>query len=255
MSDDDSNGSLDGAVHAAQVAAQEALARARMDELLLDALLRLQASNALPQGAQPVANPLPAPLPVPVPVPPPPQAGAPPPTVSQALLAALGGAGLPLSPTPSTVGLPPAVPAFGAAPLPVFGMAPPLPVKARMGPTLYSNLRENFPDAISYVRSLDMQLRSKHECRRMAQLIDQLLKEGTTVHHLSLEMCLRNLAGLQQADAFKDPSILMQFEWQPPRDIVPKEILRDAIKDAKRYQKYTRPPGGGHNGASTGGRG
>ena len=62
--------------------------------------------------------------------------------------------------------------------------------------------------------------------------------EGLTVNHLSVEMMLRYLAGWQEADALNDPTIVEQFEWQPPGGIVPSDFLWTAIQDARSRRRF-----------------
>ena len=99
--------------------------------------------------------------------------------------------------------------------------------------------------AIGYVRSVNFNnTRMAHEARRTAQAIDAL-RGGDT--ELCLEILVRTLSGLQLADEYQDPSLLAEMEWAPPESVVPRDVLRTLIKDAKRRKnlKPKKPAAGG----------
>jgi hypothetical protein len=92
--------------------------------------------------------------------------------------------------------------------------------------------------AYAYVMSLEFHNpRNMHEARRSAQIIDSFLDEGISVEYEGMEMLVRNLAGLCKSDELRDASIMEEFEWAPPEDIVPRDIFRAVAKNAQRKKK------------------
>ena len=127
-----------------------------------------------------------------------------------------------------------------------------------MGPAILAKALKFHRSVLEYVLSLEFKnQRSFHECRRIAQAVDAFLAAGIDAKFLGMEHLLRNLAGLQIADQYKDPALLEELEWDPPQDIVPKSVLRTVIKDAERRKKYLSPspaPSDPKGGAGAGGR-
>jgi len=107
-----------------------------------------------------------------------------------------------------------------------------------------SNIRANHRSALDYVRSIDFSdQRSMHEARRTAQAIDALIREGVPLHLEGMEILVRSLAGVVEADKLGEPAVLAGMEWQPPQDIVPRSVLRTVLKDAKRRKELkTKKP-------------
>jgi hypothetical protein len=88
---------------------------------------------------------------------------------------------------------------------------------------------------LDHVRAFDFKnSRSGHECRRAAQTIDALMDEGTRLSMTGMEILFRTVAGLMVADEYGDPTLLEGLEWAPPEAIVPRDILRTVMQDAKR---------------------
>lgn len=108
----------------------------------------------------------------------------------------------------------------------------------RLAEVLMSNLRANYNSALDYVRSVDFSnQRAAHEARRTAQAIDALLREGVPLHFEGMEILVRNLTGVVEADKLGESAVLTGMEWQPPQDIVPRSVLRTVLKDAKRRKE------------------
>ena len=108
----------------------------------------------------------------------------------------------------------------------------------RIAEVLMSNLRANYNSALDYVRSVDFSnTRAMHEARRTAQAIDALLREGVPLHFEGMEILVRNLTGVVEADKLGESAVLTGMEWQPPQDIVPRSVLRTVLKDAKRRKE------------------
>jgi hypothetical protein len=109
--------------------------------------------------------------------------------------------------------------------------------------------------------------KTTHEMRRTAQAVTF----GVEAYGLKFldqdigECLIRNLMGLAKADELQQPSLMNEFEWRPPLDIVPRDFLRVLVKDSSRNAKYKgkkTPPGGkpgqgkgGGNGKGSGGGG
>ena len=108
----------------------------------------------------------------------------------------------------------------------------------RLAEVLMSNLLANYNSALDYVRSVDFSSqRAMHEARRTAQAIDALLREGVPLHFEGMEILIRNLTGVVEADKLGESAVLTGMEWQPPQDIVPRSVLRTMLKDAKRRKE------------------
>lgn len=108
----------------------------------------------------------------------------------------------------------------------------------RLAEVLMSNLRANYRSAMDYVRSVDFSnQRAAHEARRTAQAIDALLRDGVPLHFEGMEILVRNLTGVVEADKLGESAVLTGMEWQPPQDIVPRSVLRTVLKDAKRRKE------------------
>ena len=103
---------------------------------------------------------------------------------------------------------------------------------------LMSNIRANYNSALDYVRSIDFHnQRAAHEARRSAQAVDALLRQGVPLHYEGMEILVRNMTGVVEADKLNESAVLTGMEWQPPQDVVPRSILRTVLKDAKRRGK------------------
>lgn len=76
--------------------------------------------------------------------------------------------------------------------------------------------------------------RNGHEARRIAQVLDALVRLNIDYDTDAMEICVRILMGLCQADTFSDPSYLDVMEWAPPTDPMPRELLRQFQKGVKR---------------------
>ena len=112
------------------------------------------------------------------------------------------------------------------------------PGDGRLAEVLMANILANHRSALDYVRSIDFSnQRSAHEARRTAQAVDALLREGVSLQLEGMEILVRNLAGVVEADKLGEPAVLTGMEWQPPQDIVPRSVLRTVLKDAKRRKE------------------
>jgi hypothetical protein len=88
---------------------------------------------------------------------------------------------------------------------------------------------------LDHVRAVDFKdQRSLHECRRTAQAIDALLAAGIPLAETGIEILFRTIAGLTLSDEYGDPTLLEEMEWAPPEAIVPRDILRTVMTNAKR---------------------
>jgi hypothetical protein len=113
--------------------------------------------------------------------------------------------------------------------------------------------------ALDYVRRYEFKnARSGHEARRVAQAIDALMSEKVSPAFLGMEILFRTLAGLQLADESADATLLDEMEWAPPEAIVPRDIFRTIVKDARRRRDLkpkppvVAAPGVGKNGTRGG---
>lgn len=109
------------------------------------------------------------------------------------------------------------------------------PGDGRIAEEVVSRMRANHRSALDYVWSLNFSnQRAGHEARRTAQALDALMREGVPLHLEGMEILVRNLAGVCEADKRGDPTVLEGLEWALPQDIVPRSVLRTVLKDAKR---------------------
>ena len=62
-----------------------------------------------------------------------------------------------------------------------------------------------------------------------------MLKGGiATVHDDCAEIALRTIAGLVEANQHDLPNLVERMEWAPPESLVPRSVLRVAVKDMQR---------------------
>ena len=109
----------------------------------------------------------------------------------------------------------------------------------RLAPELLRRIHRRARTASEFVRRHDWDnTRSSHEARRIAQVVDQALAEGITTDSLAMEMLLRNLTGLYEADVNRNPPILAELEWEPPEELIPRSVMRTVLKDAERRAKF-----------------
>jgi hypothetical protein len=95
--------------------------------------------------------------------------------------------------------------------------------------------------------------KTSHEIRRLAQIAVFAVRDGGRkfLDTDAGECLIRNIMGLAKADELQQPSLMNEFEWKPPLEIVPREFLRVLVKDSSRNAKYrgkktpTGKPGGG----------
>ena len=108
----------------------------------------------------------------------------------------------------------------------------------RLGASIMGRIVRNHGSALNFVRNVDFKnTRAMHEARRVAQAIDAFQREGVGHQYEGMEILLRTLAGLYKADEFGSQDILEQLEWAPPEDILPRGVVRTAVKDAQRQAK------------------
>lgn len=91
--------------------------------------------------------------------------------------------------------------------------------------------------------------RNFHEARRLVQIAESAIADVGLKYFLASEwgeMSMRNIAGISKSDEWNKPSLMEQFEWAPPQDIVPRDFLRMLVKDSARNDrmkpKKTVPP-------------
>jgi len=106
----------------------------------------------------------------------------------------------------------------------------------RIAHILYRRMRQGgHRKVLDHVRAVDFKnSRSRHECRRSAQAIDAFLAAGIPLEETGMEILFRTVAGLMLSDEYGDPTLLEEMEWAPPEAIVPRDILRTVMKDARR---------------------
>jgi hypothetical protein len=75
-------------------------------------------------------------------------------------------------------------------------------------------------------------------------------------YHLCLEVCVRRMVGLHQADAKRDFTLADLLERDPPdAGLLPRNRVNALLRDASLYKKFTARGGGGGHGGGGGGRG
>jgi hypothetical protein len=112
--------------------------------------------------------------------------------------------------------------------------------ESRMGPEIYIRVIDGWGSLQNYVRFNKWNnVRNSHEARRMVQIMDALVKQQgvrATVISEAGEMLMRNIAGLAKSDEWKKPSLMEQFEWKPPKDVIPRDWMRLLVKDAQKTE-------------------
>jgi len=108
----------------------------------------------------------------------------------------------------------------------------------RLGPDIWAHIKEYHPSAWRYVASISWRrARDGHEARRLAQIVDALMRSGkVTADDDGMEMALRTLASLAEANRHDLPALVEQMEWRPPEQAVGRGVLREAIKDMQRQE-------------------
>jgi hypothetical protein len=100
--------------------------------------------------------------------------------------------------------------------------------------------------ALAFVRSTTWSnIRSFHEARRNAQVFDALRLTNVPLTHDAMEMLLRNLVGLQTADARNNLALLDEFEFAPVQDVCPRDVLRTILRDHQRNHSLASMGTGG----------
>jgi hypothetical protein len=97
---------------------------------------------------------------------------------------------------------------------------------------LRNMLRHN-ASVLQWMRQASWQnLRHSYEARSLAQAIDAFRQEGVTASFEGMEILVRRLAALHQADQYDDNALIHALEWCPPQNVIPRATLRVALKDA-----------------------
>jgi hypothetical protein len=52
------------------------------------------------------------------------------------------------------------------------------------------------------------------------------------------ECLVRNIIGLAKSDEFQKPSLMTEFEWMPPLEVIPRDMLRLLLKDNLRNDRF-----------------
>jgi hypothetical protein len=106
-----------------------------------------------------------------------------------------------------------------------------------------ANLLKGHRSATDFVRYVSFNKeRAAHEARRTAQAIDSLVADGVPLTLEGMEILVRNMVAVYEADKRNDTGILDSLEWAPPEDVVPRDIMRTVIKDTKRNEKFKQKP-------------
>ena len=108
----------------------------------------------------------------------------------------------------------------------------------RLAKIFLANMLRHHKSVLDWARNIHFRSsRNWHEARVLAQGIDRLLEEGISHSSAAMEIFIRRLVGLQKADQYDDVTLLEELEWAPPEDVVPREVLRAALKGAERRKK------------------
>ena len=119
----------------------------------------------------------------------------------------------------------------------------PMRPEGRAADVIMARVLRDHGSALNFVRNVEFKnLRNRHEARRVAQAIDAYRREGIDTSYEGTEILVRTLAGLYKSDQLGSPGILEQLEWAPPEDILPRSMLRRAIKDNKAQAKLRPTP-------------
>jgi Arc/MetJ family transcription regulator len=95
--------------------------------------------------------------------------------------------------------------------------------------------------------------RKYYEALSLAQAIDAFRAEGVDHKYEGVEILVRRLVGLKQADEMKDDSFLSVIAWSPREALVPQDLLRRHIKDVERLKKLKPSADKWRRGKRTGG--
>jgi hypothetical protein len=91
-----------------------------------------------------------------------------------------------------------------------------------------------------FAKECTVQPRTAHEMRRAAQVLElSVAAYGEDFVDSEPGECLvRNIIGLAKADEFQKPSLMNEFEWMPPLQVIPPDMLRLLLKDNLRNDRF-----------------
>jgi hypothetical protein len=117
------------------------------------------------------------------------------------------------------------------------GVTEPEP-RERIAPATWANISSMYGSASNWVRFTPFNnARNQHECRRLADALDHLVRDGVPLASTGMEILVRALTGVQYADHRKDQRALEEIEWTPPGTILPHAFIQQVQKDGARRLK------------------
>lgn len=117
------------------------------------------------------------------------------------------------------------------------GFSEPEP-RERIAPATWANISSMYGSASNWVRFTPFNnARNQHECRRLADAVDHLVRDGVPLVSTGMEILIRALTGVQYADQRKDQRALEEIEWTPPGTILPHAFIQQVQKDGARRLK------------------
>ncbi len=129
--------------------------------------------------------------------------------------------------------------------------------RERAAALMVQDIVENHVSFTGWVRQNDWRSgRNRHEAEVWAYVIDQMLKDGG--HHIEtdyFEAAVRRLTGIQKVDSGTKWSVARALEWHPTKDVLPRHILKEALKEAQLTEKFDNDVGGGGGKGKSGGGG
>jgi hypothetical protein len=70
----------------------------------------------------------------------------------------------------------------------------------------------------------------------LAQAIDALREDKVSPRSVGMEILVRRLAGVLQADLYGKPDLIDLLRWNPPNMLLATDVMRALLKDAKKNQ-------------------
>jgi hypothetical protein len=112
----------------------------------------------------------------------------------------------------------------------------------QLAPSLLQHIRTSgFRNCVEYAAGHTLKGRAKHEARRLAQIVDSMVRAGVPATTEYMEIALRSLCGVVLAGAKGNPKYLELLEFFPPEACVPPGLLEALNKQATRAHRAQGP--------------
>ena len=112
----------------------------------------------------------------------------------------------------------------------------------QLAPSLLQHIRTSgFRNCVEYAAGHTLKGRAKHEARRLAQIVDSMVRAGVPATTEYMEIALRSLCGVVLDEVKGNPKYLELLEFFPPEACVPPGLLEALNKQATRAHRAQGP--------------